>query len=690
MANYVSPGVYVVEKDVSDYPAPLDSSVVGIVGFASKGPVNKATLITSPQQLVSVFGQPGNGLPGQGLEGAVTILESTNQVYFVRTASDTATEASAVVSIGACPSVIVSGGGLGVTQHLYLDVQVYDNNGVAKYPVTKKFNIPSGTVTTAGSQGQALVQVIGGGVDQSFVGATYDSNSAASGYIFGSYAGSGAKLTVTAYADSGRTVGLSALYAINGNGVPTGAVASSVTASGVTLNSAATSGFSYYIETLYPGTGYNTGTTTAGAASGNSIEVTNLGFANTILEVNDAGASIEQFKNNLLSGTSWIESVINTGTTNTQSEVIRGYLVSCLSDIVPTKLSSFVDSLTSIGVSNIQGKHGGAALAGVTPRFLKLIEGTYSLAGGTNGTSTSNDENALALIGDPTLNPKTGIYALDDDALGISIACAPGFHHQSLDNAALALAESSQNFIWLVAPPYGTIDTAQEAIDWHNGLSETRTAAINSSWGAIYFPWVQEYSIFDGVDKWMDPVIYAAKQMCYTDNVSEPWFAPAGYVRGRLTKPIAVEVKLNQGDRDALYSGGNVINPIVNFAQDGIMIFGQRTAQRASTALDRINVRRLMIVLRKSLLSASRRYAFEPNDIITWDKVKVLAESLLDDVRRRRGLTDFKVVCDETVNTPARIDRNELWCKVILIPTKAAEAIVFELNITSNSAKLGN
>lgn len=690
MANYVSPGVYVVEKDISDYPAPIDSSIVGVVGFASKGPVNKATLLTSPQQLVSVFGQPGNGLPGQGLEGAVTILESTNQIYFVRTASDTATEASTVVPIGACPSVIVSGGGLGVTKNLYLDVQVYDNNGVAKFPVTKKFNIPSGTVTTAGTQGQALVQVIGGGVDQSFVGATYDSNSTASGYIFGAYAGSGAKITITSYSDSARTTGLSALYAVDANGSPTGSLTSSVTASGVTLNSAATSGFSYFVKTLYPGTGYNTGTTNAGAASGNSIEVTNLGFANTILEVNDAGASVEQFKNNLLSGTSWIESVINTGTTNTQSEVIRGYLVSSLSDFAPTKLSSFVDSLASIGVVGIQGSHGGGAAAYSAPRFLKLIEGTYSLVGGTNGTSSDNDQNALALIGDPTLNPKTGIYALDDDALGISIACAPGFHHQSLDNAALALAEASQNFIWLVAPPYGTIDTAQEAIDWHNGLSETRTAAINSSWGAVYFPWLQEYSVFDGVDKWMDPVIYAARQMCYTDNVSEPWFAPAGYVRGRLTKPIAVEVKLNQGDRDALYGGGNVINPIVNFAQDGIMIFGQRTAQRASTALDRINVRRLMIVLRKSLLSVSRRYVFEPNDVITWERIKVSAEALLDDIRRRRGLDDFKVICDETVNTPARIDRNELWCKIILIPTKAAEAIVFELNITSNSAKLGN
>jgi phage tail sheath protein FI len=188
----------------------------------------------------------------------------------------------------------------------------------------------------------------------------------------------------------------------------------------------------------------------------------------------------------------------------------------------------------------------------------------------------------------------------------------------------------------------------------------------------------------------MDPTIFAARQMVFTDSVSEPWFAPAGYSRGRLTKPVAVEVKLNEGDRSALYSGGNVINPIVNFDQDGIMIFGQRTAQRTSTALDRINVRRLMIALRKMLLRANRQFTFEPNDVTTWEQIRVLTEATLEDIRRRRGITDYKVVCDETTNTPARIDRNELWCKVILVPTKAAEAIVFELNITSNSAKLGN
>jgi phage tail sheath protein FI len=254
----------------------------------------------------------------------------------------------------------------------------------------------------------------------------------------------------------------------------------------------------------------------------------------------------------------------------------------------------------------------------------------------------------------------------------------------------VTLAEQTQNFIALVAPPYGSVDSVQEAIDWTNGRSETRTASLNSSYAAVFWPWVKVFSVFDGIDRWYDPTIFAARQMCYTDSIADPWFAPAGFQRGRLTKPIDVDVVLNQGDRDSLYSGGNIINPVVEFPQRGITIFGQRTAQRNPSALDRINVRRLMIYLRKVLLASTQSFVFEPNDPITWENIVGAVDPFLDDIRRRRGITEYKVVCDETTNTPARVDRNELWCKILLKPTKTAEIIVFEINVTNQSAKLGS
>ena len=135
-----------------------------------------------------------------------------------------------------------------------------------------------------------------------------------------------------------------------------------------------------------------------------------------------------------------------------------------------------------------------------------------------------------------------------------------------------------------------------------------------------------------------------------------------------------------------MYSGGNVINPVVNFPQNGIAIFGQRTTQRQPSALDRINVRRMMIYIKKQILASTQRLVFEPNDPITWARVQDLLNPMFNDIASRRGITQFKVICDSSTNTPIRIDRNEMWCKVLIKPTKTAEMVVFELNLTSQSA----
>ena len=172
----------------------------------------------------------------------------------------------------------------------------------------------------------------------------------------------------------------------------------------------------------------------------------------------------------------------------------------------------------------------------------------------------------------------------------------------------------------------------------------------------------------------------------FTDSVSEPWFAPAGFNRGRLTKPTATEIALNQGDKDALYDSS--INPITNDPNTGITIFGQRTTQRTPTALDRVNVRRLMIYIRKTLLELGKPFQFEPNDQFTWELVEDSINPFLDDLLARRAILEGAVKCDSTTNTPARVDRNELWVSVTIKPTKAAETIVFEVNLTSQSATI--
>jgi len=734
MPNYVSPGVYTIEKDISDFAPSINTSIVGLVGFASKGPTNKATLITDQNKLLKTFGFPSEDITGQALEGGLEILETTNSLYFVRAANDNAADASATMPVGLCPAVIVSGpaaagdaancfGGNGTNASaLTLRIQAYDNNGLALFTENagkgKDFSIPVGS---ASSQSLALRSIIGGSLDADKVGVFDDGSTTAaglglSGAIVGSFAGSGASISVSAC--SGTTFnaanGVSALRIVNGpsgtgNFGVSGNYASAVRSYGTSFQSAGANSCAYLVESLYPGTGYNGGTKTNGDASGNSITINGLGAEHFSFVVNQDGVAEETFKVNFLGSGIYIEDVINTGETNNTSEVIKGNLIKDDVDAITGKLTSFIgnaktlfgagvfDYSTQILLPSPTETDGVGTATAVTDttdnggRFVKLIQSAATnLAGGTNG---DDSDQATSLIGNASEDPKTGMQALDDPLLNIGIALVPGIYTQSVQNALITLAETTQNFLALLAPPLA-IGNVQAAIDWTNGKSSStansRTAAINSSYAAVYWPHVKIFSVFDGKDRFLDPSIFGARQMAFTDAVADSWFAPAGFRRGRLTKPTETEVKLNQGDRDSLYSGGNVVNPIVNFPQQGITIFGQRTTQRNPTALDRINVRRLMIYIRKIILIATQRFVFEPNDEFTWSQIEGVLNPFLDDIRRRRGITEFRVVCDETVNTPIRVDRNELWTKVLIKPTKTAEILIFEINLTNQSAQLGS
>lgn len=687
-----SPSVIFIEKDNSAYPPSVDSSIVGIVGYATKGPTDEATLITSPENLIQTFGKPDDTLIGQGLLGAVEILEATNQIRFVRGIPGDASKASTDVAFGVCPAIQFVTGTYGVDTSLYLKVNVYDANG-DQVLTNQKFSCPSATATIVEGQASALAKRIGdGSITTDHVFVAFDSNSNDSGYLVAAYAGIGARLDVTSYSNSTYTTGVSALRQIElSAGTTTATPASSLSINGLGIY---TSSLAYKVQALYAGTGYNKGyDSITGQTLGNSIEINSNGGVSTKLVVNQDGVTEETYQVSLLDDPTFIETVINTSVDNAISDVIQGELYyngSALGTVTKLDILDQIRTLQSTEMPATSGVKiftaaGAESLSG-NPRFVKLVDSTYDLAGGTNGTMNSQTlgVNTSAIIGNPA--DKTGIYALDEDGLNLSLALIPGINADEVQNALVTVAETSQNFLAVVSPPYG-LNTVQEAAEWMNGKSDVRTAALNSSWAAVYWPWVQVFDVFSAKDRWYDPAIYAVRQMVITDSVAEPWFAAAGFTRGRITKATNTEKLLNQGDRDALYASN--INPVVNFSPEGVTIFGQKTAQRLTTALDRVNVRRLMIYLRKTLLASGRINVFEPNDQFTWDAVKTSAQQVLDDIKARRGITDFSVVCDATVNTPLRVDRNELWCKVLLKPTKTAEWIVFEVNLTNQSAKFG-
>ena len=175
-----------------------------------------------------------------------------------------------------------------------------------------------------------------------------------------------------------------------------------------------------------------------------------------------------------------------------------------------------------------------------------------------------------------------------------------------------------------------------------------------------------------------------------TDRVAAPWFAPAGFQRGGLSEGAAglpvldTSKRLTSDDRDALYETN--INPIAKFPAEGIVIFGQKTLQQTASALDRINVRRLLIFLKREISFIASRLLFQQNTRDTWNVFLGQAKPLLDTVKTEFGIDDFRLILDETTTTPDLIDRNIIYAKLIVKPTRSAEFFAIDFVVTNSGA----
>ena len=172
--------------------------------------------------------------------------------------------------------------------------------------------------------------------------------------------------------------------------------------------------------------------------------------------------------------------------------------------------------------------------------------------------------------------------------------------------------------------------------------------------------------------------------IAFTDRVAHEWFAPAGLTRGGLTNVRLTKKKLTHTDRDTLYEGR--VNPIASFPGQGVVVFGQKTLQSKPSALDRINVRRLLIKLKKFIASSSRFLVFEQNDSSTRARFMNIVNPFLESVQANSGLSAFKVVMDDSNNTPDVIDRNQLVGQIFIQPTRTAEFIVLDFTVLPTGA----
>ena len=220
-----------------------------------------------------------------------------------------------------------------------------------------------------------------------------------------------------------------------------------------------------------------------------------------------------------------------------------------------------------------------------------------------------------------------------------------------------------------------------DLVPFSSSISEvtTQANAKNTSYAASYWPWVQTIDPDSAQLVWVPASTMIGGVYAYNDSVSEPWFAPAGINRGGLGSVVRAEKKLSQANRDTLYT--NKVNPIATFPGTGTVVYGQKTLQTQASALDRVNVRRLLIALKSYISQVAQNLVFEQNTIATRNSFLSQVNPYLETVQQRQGLYAFKVIMDDSNNTPDVIDRNQLVGQIYLQPTRTAEFIYLDFNV---------
>ena len=215
-------------------------------------------------------------------------------------------------------------------------------------------------------------------------------------------------------------------------------------------------------------------------------------------------------------------------------------------------------------------------------------------------------------------------------------------------------------------------------------IATSKASLINSSYAATYWPWLQTLDPGTGQLAWVPASVMVPAVYAFNDSVSEPWFAPAGINRGGLDTVVRAERKLTQSQRNDLYIGN--VNPIATFPGTGVVVYGQKTLQKKASALDRVNVRRLLIQLKSYISQVANNLVFEQNTIATRNAFLSQVNPYLESVQQRQGLYAFRVIMDDSNNTPDVIDRNQLVGQIYLQPTKTAEFIYLDFNVLPTGA----
>ena len=612
MAFQLSPGVQVTEKDLTSVVPAVGTSIGGTAGEFVWGPINEVVTISSENELVTRFGKPAaTGTSHRSWFAAASFLAYTSTLKVVRAAN-----LETALNAGSTAGVLIANADDYINNHA--DGSGSNGMWAARY---------------AGALGNSLKVSIADSSD--FTGAA----------LTGTITSTLNSTTVTGSTTAFDTELLVGSFLQDSTGADIGIVASIASATSLTLASnaaiavtagAAKKGWVY--KELFD---YAPSTTTyASAVSATADELHVIVVDEDGLFTGAAGTVLEKF-----AGVSKASDAKDSvGRTNYYKNVINDR----------SKYVYWTDHPSE------SGNNWGSVASGVTfTTDHTLAESVTSLSGGVNGTPTDgNLQSAFILFANDELVDVNLIFAGDASAtVGKYV----------IDN----VAEVRKDCMVFVSPAEASV-VDKVGTEAANIVAEVASYTRSS------------YAVFDSgykymYDRYSDRYVWVpcngdvAGVCAGTDAVADPWFSPAGYNRGAIKNAVKLSYSPSKSDRDTLYKAG--VNPIVGFPGSGIVLFGDKTLLEKPSAFDRINVRRLFIVLEKAIATSAKFQLFEFNDAFTRAQFKNLVEPFLRDVQGRRGIYDFRVVCDETNNDSQVVDSNQFVADIFIQPAKSINFI---------------
>jgi hypothetical protein len=713
----ISPGVFSNENDQSLYTQGPQVVGAAIVGPTAKGTPMVPTIVTSYSDYLSKFGdifKPSGSSTYQEYFTSLAVREyfggggQTVLVTRIISGSDYSTFASANVGAAATVGTGYATGSSAVTTTFMTssnqEVRITYGSTVYRFIASAPSPIPADDIDgnlyyfVTGSTATVGINNLTGSINRALSG------SAASASVDLVYATSNGSTTLIL---SGSLMGT---YA-NGITLATGSGTSFstlITLSGGTSTSVNSSSFT--LETLTWGDIMNN---TSSIIAGSSDALQSGSVNNVRWEISNVNTSSGNFDllirrgddntNNKTILETWSNLSLDPQQANYIARVIGDQKITYNSTnailqyqgnypvtsqyvrVKPGTINNIVDSIDSLG--NFK-----SANISLLPA---IGSGSYkgSFAGGlaaTNRTGSFFFENITS-----TANDCQGYLAADyaaaltlltnKDEFNFNLLLVPGVTLgtgplSSIADNVIALCEGRTDSMAIVdATSCGVTGSAQTP-----AAAVTAATTSTSNYAATYYPWVQVYSSNLGKAVWVPPSVVMGGVYAFNDQVAAEWFAPAGLNRGGIGSVIRAERKLSQADRDVLYAGN--VNPLATFPGNGVVAFGQKTLQKRSTALDRVNVRRLLITLKRFLGDTGRNLIFEQNTSATRNRFLAVAEPYMESVVQRQGLYSYKIVMDESNNTPDVIDRNQLVGQIYIQPTKTAEFIILNFTVTPTGA----